>query len=82
MDINMNTNQEISEKVRQMLNELKNVDLGSFETIYKELDDFVNTNTKEGKVIDPKDGPILKQLENQFETAFDGLLQTLLKLKS
>lgn len=78
----MNTNQEISEKVRQMLNELKNVDLGSFETIYKELDDFVNTNTKEGKVIDPKDGPILKQLENQFETAFDGLLQTLLKLKS
>lgn len=78
----MNTNQEISEKVRQMLNELKNVDLGSFETIYKELDDFVNTNTKEGKVIDPKDGPILKQLENQLETAFDGLLQTLLKLKS
>lgn len=78
----MNTNQEVSEKVRQMLNELKNVDLGTFETIYKELDDFVNTNTKEGKVIDPKDGPILKQLENQFETAFDGLLQTLLKLKS
>lgn len=78
----MNTNQEVSKKVRQKLNELKNVDLGTFETIYKELDDFVNTNTKEGKVIDPKDGPILKQLENQFETAFDGLLQTLLKLKS
>ena len=63
----MNTNQEVSKKVRQKLNELKNVDLGTFETIYKELDDFVNTNTKEGKVIDPKDGPILKQLENQFE---------------
>ena len=78
----MNTNQEVSKKVRQKLNELKNVDLGTFETIYKELDDFVNTNTKEGKVIDPKDGPILKQLENQFEIAFDALLQALLKLKS
>jgi hypothetical protein len=78
----MNTNQEVSEKVRQKLNELKNLDLGEFLTIYKELDDFVNTKTKEGKVIDPKDGPKLKQLEDQFSIAFDAFLQLMSNYKS
>ena len=71
----MNTNQEVSEEVQKELNALKNVNLSEFETIYKELDDFVNTKTKEGKVIDPKDGPRLKQLEDQFSIAFDAFLQ-------
>lgn len=78
----MNTNQEVSEEVQKELNALKNVNLGEFETIYKELDDFVNTKTKEGKVIDPKDGPKLKQLEDEFSIAFDTFFQIMSKSKS
>ena len=78
----MNTNQKVSEKVRQKLNELKNLVLVEFLTIYKELDDFVNTKTKEGKVIDPKDGPKLKQLEDQFSITFDAFLQLMSNYKS
>lgn len=78
----MNTNQEVSVEVQKKLNGLKNLDIGEFVTTYKELDDFVNTKTKEGKVIDPKDGPILKQLEDQFSIAFDAFFQIMSKSKS
>ena len=64
------------------MDELKKLYLGEFVTIYKELDDFVNTKTKKGKVIDPKDGPKLKQLEDRFSIAFDAFFQIVLKSKS
>lgn len=75
----MNTNQEVSKEVQELLDRLQQANICDFVDKFKQLDDFVNTKTVGGRLKNHEDGAVLERLEQEFYMAFDAFFQVINK---